>query len=63
MDDVPLSRIMKLNAPEWYIIFFGCIAAIFQGGIQPVFAIIFSKLLGVSCTQRFDLRQKAVECS
>lgn len=60
LDDVPLSRIMKLNAPEWYIIFFGCIAAIIQGGVQPVFAIIFSKLLGIFGILDQDVMRKEI---
>jgi hypothetical protein len=39
---------MSINAPEWPFMVIGCIAAIVQGGVQPVFAIIFSTIIGVS---------------
>ncbi|PVD39429.1 hypothetical protein C0Q70_02059 [Pomacea canaliculata] len=43
----PFTRLMKMNGPEWLWILFGCIAAIINGGIQPAFAIIFSKIITV----------------
>ena len=36
-----------MNKPEWPLIFVGCIACICNGGIQPVFGIILSKLIAV----------------
>lgn len=39
---------MKLNSSEIGYIIIGCIAAIAQGGVQPVFAIVFSSIIGVS---------------
>ena len=47
LPDPPLSRIMKLNASEWYLIIIGSFAAIIQGAIQPAFAVVFSVILGV----------------
>ncbi|XP_071811435.1 ATP-dependent translocase ABCB1-like isoform X3 [Apostichopus japonicus] len=41
------GRIMKMNASEWYLIVIGFIAAAFNGGVQPAFAIIFSRVLRV----------------
>jgi hypothetical protein len=46
--EVPITRIMKLNSSEIGYIIIGCIAAIAQGGVQPVFAIVFSSIIGVS---------------
>ena len=46
--DVPLLKVMALNKPEWYFILFGCIGALVTGAIQPVFSIVFSKLVSVS---------------
>ena len=42
-----MGRIMSLNASEWYIILFGCVAALGNGAIQPAFAVIFAEILGV----------------
>ena len=43
-----LTRIMRLNGPEWYYIIAGCLAAIVNGGVQPAFAVIFAEIIGVS---------------
>ena len=48
MEDVPSSRLMKMNAKEWPYMTLGCIAAITQGSVQPVFALVFGLMLGVS---------------
>ena len=44
----PFTRLMRMNAPEWKYILPGCIAGIINGGVQPAFAVIFSKIIGVS---------------
>ena len=36
-----------MNKPEWPLIVVGCLACICNGGIQPVFGIILSKLIAV----------------
>ncbi len=36
-----------MNRPEWSLIAVGCVACIINGGIQPVFGIILSKLTAV----------------
>jgi hypothetical protein len=41
LGDPRLSRIVKLNSPEWLFIFWGSIGAIVFGCNQPAFAILF----------------------
>ncbi|XP_022083016.1 multidrug resistance protein 1A-like isoform X3 [Acanthaster planci] len=41
------GRIMKLNAPEWFYILVGSIAAGINGAVQPAFAVVFSRILEV----------------
>ena len=36
-----------MNKPEWIFIVIGCVACVINGGIQPVFGIILSKLTAV----------------
>lgn len=43
-----MGRIMRLNAPEWYLIALGLIGSIVNGGLMPAFAVIFAEILGVS---------------
>ncbi|KAL4669530.1 hypothetical protein H8959_008084 [Pygathrix nigripes] len=44
---VSFWRIMKLNLTEWPYFVVGVFCAIINGGLQPAFAIIFSKIIGV----------------
>ncbi|KAL6034361.1 hypothetical protein STEG23_030529, partial [Scotinomys teguina] len=49
-EDVPpvsFWRILKLNSTEWPYFVVGTICAIINGGLQPAFSIIFSKVIGV----------------
>ncbi|XP_022083099.1 multidrug resistance protein 1A-like isoform X2 [Acanthaster planci] len=38
-------RVMKLNSPELAFIIVGVICSAFNGGVQPAFAVIFSRIL------------------
>ncbi|ESO02187.1 hypothetical protein HELRODRAFT_188615 [Helobdella robusta] len=53
---VSMMRVMAYNKKEWYLIVLGCIGGAINGGIQPSFAILFAKYLGV-----FDLRKDPSE--
>ncbi|KAM7316115.1 hypothetical protein ACRRTK_024795 [Alexandromys fortis] len=48
-EDVPpvsFWRILKLNSTEWPYFVVGTLCAIINGGLQPAFAVIFSKVVG-----------------
>ncbi|MBN3305635.1 MDR1 protein, partial [Amia calva] len=44
---VSFLKVLKLNLPEWPYIVVGIFCAIINGGLQPAFAIVFSKIIGV----------------
>ncbi|XP_049439803.1 ATP-binding cassette, sub-family B (MDR/TAP), member 4 [Epinephelus fuscoguttatus] len=44
---VSFSEVMRLNLPEWPYILVGTICAIINGVMQPLFAVIFSKIITV----------------
>nr|XP_040221248.2 multidrug resistance protein homolog 49 [Anopheles coluzzii]XP_040221249.2 multidrug resistance protein homolog 49 [Anopheles coluzzii] len=44
---VSLMRLLKLNAPEWHYILFGCAAAIVVGASFPAFAVLFGEMYGI----------------
>ncbi|KAM9852100.1 ATP-dependent translocase ABCB1 [Aulostomus maculatus] len=44
---VSFLKVMRLNLPEWPYILVGTICAVINGVMQPVFAIIFSKIISV----------------
>nr|6FN1_A Chain A, Human-mouse chimeric ABCB1 (ABCBHM) [Homo sapiens] len=49
-EDVPPAsfwRILKLNSTEWPYFVVGIFVAIINGGLQPAFSVIFSKIIGV----------------
>lgn len=48
MPPVSFWQILKLNSTEWPYFVVGTFCAIINGALQPAFAIIFSKIIGVS---------------
>ncbi|ELU04466.1 hypothetical protein CAPTEDRAFT_135774, partial [Capitella teleta] len=54
LEEADLSRIMRMNSPEWAYIMLGCLAALVSGGIQPSFAIVFSEILASFGTTEED---------
>ncbi|XP_038125251.1 ATP-binding cassette, sub-family B (MDR/TAP), member 4 [Cyprinodon tularosa] len=60
-EDVPmvsLFRVLLLNASEWPYILVGLICAIINGAIQPLFAVLFSKIITVFAETDQDLVRK-----
>jgi len=48
VEEVSALRIMEMNAEEWPYITLGCISALIQGSVQPIWALVFGIMLGVS---------------
>lgn len=49
-EDLPLSaitRLAKLNNPEWFVINIGCICSLIAGLAYPALAILMAEILGV----------------
>ena len=42
-----MARILQLSKPELSYIIFGCLASLVSGGVNPAFAIVFSKVINV----------------
>ena len=47
-------RLMKVNAPEWWLIVIGVLAAIVNGSVFPVYSILFGEVLRVFQESRTD---------
>ena len=47
LPEVPLSRIIRKNAPEWWIIALGLLGSMVSGAISTLFSIFLGKTLGV----------------
>uniref|UniRef100_A0A4W5JYI3 ATP binding cassette subfamily B member 4 n=1 Tax=Hucho hucho TaxID=62062 RepID=A0A4W5JYI3_9TELE len=46
---VSFLKVLKLNLPEWPYMVVGVICATINGGMQPLFAVIFSKIIAGFC--------------
>ncbi|OQV12032.1 Multidrug resistance protein 1A [Hypsibius exemplaris] len=55
---VSMMRIFRLNSPEYPYIIIGWLAAMATGGSQPVFAILFSALIGVLAEAKDMVKQE-----
>ncbi|XP_031414406.2 bile salt export pump-like, partial [Clupea harengus] len=45
VEPAPVTRILKYNAPEWPYMLFGSIGAAINGGVNPVYSLLFSQIL------------------
>lgn len=64
---VSFLKVMRLNSSEWPYILVGTLCATINGAMQPVFAIIFSKIISVGylwypCTKKRKKSHFNVSC-
>uniref|UniRef100_A0A9J7XBN2 Bile salt export pump n=1 Tax=Cyprinus carpio carpio TaxID=630221 RepID=A0A9J7XBN2_CYPCA len=45
VEPAPVTRILKYNAPEWPYMLFGSFGAAVNGGVNPVYSLLFSQIL------------------
>ncbi|KAM7383493.1 hypothetical protein PAMP_003139 [Pampus punctatissimus] len=58
---VSFLKVMRLNLPEWPYIVLGTICAIINGVMQPLFAVIFSKIITVFIEPNQEIVRKRSE--
>lgn len=46
-ESAPVARILKYNQPEWPYMLLGSLGAAANGSVIPIYAILFSQILGV----------------
>uniref|UniRef100_A0A668UL25 Bile salt export pump n=1 Tax=Oreochromis aureus TaxID=47969 RepID=A0A668UL25_OREAU len=51
VEPAPVARILKYNAPEWPYMLFGSIGAAVNGGVNPVYSLLFSQILATFSIQ------------
>ena len=51
IEPAPVARILKYNQPEWPYMLVGSLGAAINGSVNPIYAILFSQILGVSFSQ------------
>uniref|UniRef100_A0A667XN41 Bile salt export pump n=1 Tax=Myripristis murdjan TaxID=586833 RepID=A0A667XN41_9TELE len=45
IEPAPVARILKYNSPEWPYMIFGSFGAAVNGGVNPVYSLLFSQIL------------------
>lgn len=48
IEPAPVRRILKFNAQEWPYMLVGAVGAAVNGAVTPLYAFLFSQILGVS---------------
>lgn len=48
VEPAPVARILKYNQPEWPYMLLGSLGAAVNGSVNPIYAVLFSQILGVS---------------
>ncbi|KAK3580601.1 hypothetical protein CHS0354_002699 [Potamilus streckersoni] len=59
LPEFSMKRILRLNAPEWYLIVMGCFTAIIAGAIQPSFSFLVTEFIGVFSGESDGMRYTA----
>uniref|UniRef100_A0A8C4HD54 Bile salt export pump n=1 Tax=Dicentrarchus labrax TaxID=13489 RepID=A0A8C4HD54_DICLA len=60
VEPAPVTRILKYNIPEWPYMLFGSFGAAINGGVNPVYSLLFSQILAVRFKFRSDLIEKGL---
>lgn len=47
-ESASVARILKYNQPEWPYMLLGSLGAAINGSVNPIYAVLFSQILGVS---------------
>uniref|UniRef100_A0A9J8CLP0 ATP-binding cassette, sub-family B (MDR/TAP), member 11a n=1 Tax=Cyprinus carpio carpio TaxID=630221 RepID=A0A9J8CLP0_CYPCA len=50
IEAAPVARILKYNRPEWPYMLLGSLGAAINGSVNPIYALLFSEILGVRHT-------------
>lgn len=53
VEPAPVARILKYNIPEWPYMLFGTVGAAINGGVNPVYSLLFSQILAVKLNLNF----------
>ncbi|MBN3300229.1 ABCBB protein, partial [Amia calva] len=56
----PVARILKYNQPEWPYMLLGALGATLNGAVNPIYAILFSQILGTFSIPDLDEQQAQI---
>uniref|UniRef100_A0A3Q2CPV8 ATP-binding cassette, sub-family B (MDR/TAP), member 11b n=1 Tax=Cyprinodon variegatus TaxID=28743 RepID=A0A3Q2CPV8_CYPVA len=61
VEPAPVARILKYNAPEWPYMLFGSLGAAVNGGVNPVYALLFSQILATFAVTDPEAQRKEID--
>ncbi|XP_066542047.1 bile salt export pump [Hoplias malabaricus] len=56
----PVARILKYNQPEWPYMFLGSLGAAVNGSVNPIYALLFSQILGTFAIRDLDEQREQI---
>ncbi|XP_051565286.1 bile salt export pump isoform X3 [Myxocyprinus asiaticus] len=60
IEKAPVARILKYNRPEWPYMLMGSIGAAINGSVNPIYALLFSQILGTFSIQDLDEQRRQI---
>ncbi|XP_020499830.2 bile salt export pump isoform X2 [Labrus bergylta] len=54
MEPAPVARILRYNQPEWPYMLLGSLGAAVNGSVNPIYAVLFSQILGTFAIRDVD---------
>ncbi|XP_051883493.1 LOW QUALITY PROTEIN: bile salt export pump-like [Pristis pectinata] len=60
LEPAPVTRILKYNVAEWPYMLFGSFGAAVNGGVNPVYALLFSQILGTFSLQNEEEKRNQI---
>ncbi|XP_068101690.1 bile salt export pump-like [Hyperolius riggenbachi] len=61
IEPAPVARILKYNAPEWPYMLFGSVGAAVNGAVNPLYALLFSQILGTFSLPDEEEQRKQID--
>ncbi|XP_010765740.1 bile salt export pump-like [Notothenia coriiceps] len=61
VEPAPVTRILKYNAPEWPYMLFGSFGAAINGGVNPVYSLLFSQILATFSLTDIVAQRKEID--
>uniref|UniRef100_A0AAQ4R5M3 Bile salt export pump n=1 Tax=Gasterosteus aculeatus aculeatus TaxID=481459 RepID=A0AAQ4R5M3_GASAC len=61
VEPAPVTRILKYNTPEWPYMLFGSLGAAINGGVNPVYSLLFSQILATFSITDSEAQRKEID--
>ncbi|XP_067109278.1 bile salt export pump [Osmerus mordax] len=61
VEPAPVARILKYNQPEWPYMLLGSLGAAINGSVNPIYAILFSQILGTFAIQDLNEQRRQID--